>query len=154
GQLRLDVSPAETSRGRLVIQNFQVVGDQRLASVASNNRQGQRTGHGTMTFTQMEAEFRIGGGRILIDDFEVFGSELGATLTGEINYAHDSVSISGTFVPAYAVNNLFGKLPLFGQILGGGSDGGLVGVTFAVDGPWASPQMRVNPLSAVAPGFL
>ncbi len=154
GQLRLDVSPAETSRGRLVIQNFQVVGDQRLASVASNNRQGQRTGNGTMTFTQMEAEFRIGGGRILIDDFEVFGSELGATLTGEINYAHDSVAISGTFVPAYAVNNLFGKLPLFGQILGGGSDGGLVGVTFAVDGPWASPQMRVNPLSAVAPGFL
>ena len=58
------------------------------------------------------------------------------------------------FVPAYALNNLFGKLPLLGPILGGGSDGGLVGVTFAIDGPWSSPVMRVNPLSAVAPGFL
>jgi hypothetical protein len=153
GQFALDVAPGETSVGKLNVDSFQVVGDQQLASVASN-RQDQRTANGTMTFTRMTSKFRMGGGRILIDDFEVYGSELGATLGGEINYAQDRVGISGTFVPAYALNNLFGRLPLLGPILGGGSDGGLVGITFAIDGAWSSPQMRVNPLSAVAPGFL
>ena len=153
GQLLLDVVPGDSSLGKLRINSFQVVGDQQLASVASN-RSEQRQANGTMTFTRMDATFRLGGGRILIDDFEVYGNELGATMGGEINYAQDRVGISGTFVPAYALNNLFGKLPLLGPILGGGSDGGLVGVTFAIDGPWSSPVMRVNPLSAVAPGFL
>lgn len=153
GELLLDVVPGDTSLGKLRISGFQIVGDQQLASIASN-RPEQRQANGTMTFTRLDSTFRVGGGRILLDDFEVYGNELGATMGGEINYARDRVGISGTFVPAYALNNLFGKLPLLGPILGGGSDGGLVGVTFAIDGPWSSPVMRVNPLSAVAPGFL
>lgn len=154
GVLTLDVMPGQTSSGNIRIQNFQVVGDEKLTAVATN-RQDQRGNNGsTQTFTRLDTRFRMGGGRILIDDFEVYGNELGATLGGEINYAQDRVGISGTFVPAYALNNLFGKVPVFGALLGGGSSGGLVGITFAVDGAWSNPQMRVNPLSAVAPGFL
>lgn len=153
GVLTLDIKPGETSSGKIRIQNFQVIGDQQLTMVASN-RNEQRAQGATQTFTRMESKFRLGGGRILIDDFEVYGNELGATLGGEINYVQDKVGISGTFVPAYALNNLFGKVPLFGALLGGGNGGGLVGITFAIDGAWSSPQMRVNPLSAVAPGFL
>lgn len=164
GVITLDVIPGQTSSGTIRIQNFQVVGDEKLTMVASNsngnnnstnsNRSSQRAAGATQTFTRMDSKFRMGGGRILIDDFEVYGNELGATLGGEINYAQDKVGISGTFVPAYALNNLFGKVPVFGALLGGGSGGGLVGITFAIDGAWSSPQMRVNPLSAVAPGFL
>lgn len=156
GVLTLDVTPGETNIGLVRLRNFQVVGDEQLNMVASRSQQGRRNSgsNGTMTFTQLDSKFRLGGGRILIDDFEVYGNEIGASLGGEINYVADKVGISGTFVPAYALNNLFGKVPLFGQILGGGSDGGLVGITFAIDGAWSRPQMRVNPLSAVAPGFL
>jgi hypothetical protein len=153
GVITLEVKPGETSSGNIRIQNFQVVGDQQLTMVASS-RNDQRAQGATQTFTRMDSKFRLGGGRILIDDFEVYGNELGATLGGEINYVQDKVGISGTFVPAYALNNLFGKVPLFGALLGGGNGGGLVGITFAVDGAWSNPQMRVNPLSAVAPGFL
>ncbi len=155
GVITLDVVPGETSSGNVRVQNFQVVDDQQLAMVA-NTRPGEKRAptSGTMTFTRMDSKFRLGGGRVMIDDFEVYGNELGATLGGEINYMQNKVGISGTFVPAYALNNLFGKVPLLGPILGGGSDGGLVGITFAIDGPWTAPQMRVNPLSAVAPGFL
>lgn len=153
GVITVDVKPGETSSGNIRINNFQVVGDQQLSMVVSN-KQDQRAQGQTQTFTRMDSKFRLGGGRILIDDFEVYGNELGATLGGEINYVQDKVGISGTFVPAYALNNLFGKVPLFGALLGGGNGGGLVGITFAIDGAWSNPQMRVNPLSAVAPGFL
>ena len=60
----------------------------------------------------------------------------------------------GTFIPLYGLNNMFGQIPLFGIFLGGGSKEGLVGVTFEVVGPTSGPVLRVNPISAVAPGLL
>jgi hypothetical protein len=59
----------------------------------------------------------------------------------------------GTFVPLYGLNNMFGQIPIVGMILGGGSNEGLVGVTFEVVGSPGQPVLRVNPLSAVAPGL-
>lgn len=150
GVLTLDIKPGNTSTGRLRLQNFQVIGDKQLATVAHGPRAQTRG----MNFIKMDAKFRAIEGRILIDDCVVYGNELGATLTGDINYASNQVGIRGTFLPAYAINNLFGKLPLIGTILGGGSKEGLLGITFELEGPWSAPAMKVNPLSAVAPGFL
>ena len=42
----------------------------------------------------------------------------------------------------------------FGLFLGGGSNEGLVGITYEVVGPPSAPVLRVNPISAVAPGLL
>ena len=56
-------------------------------------------------------------------------------------------------MPAYGVNNLFGQLPVIG-ILVGGSQEGLIGLNYRVTGKFSSPQLTVNPLSAIAPGFL
>ncbi|MGQ4272817.1 YhdP family protein [Terrihabitans sp. B22-R8] len=150
GQLNLDIVPGDVSEARLGLRNFQVVGDQQLAAIA----RGSRPQGGGMNFTKMDARFKASAGKIVIDDCIVYGNELGATLSGEINYGADKVEIRGTFLPAYAINNLFGKLPVIGTILGGGSKEGLLGITFEMDGAWSAPRMKVNPLSAVAPGFL
>ena len=72
---------------------------------------------------------------------------------GQLDYARDSVSVRGTFIPAYALNNMFGRLPLVGPLLGGQNEG-LLGVTYEVVGAPHAPTLRVNPISAVAPGFL
>jgi hypothetical protein len=57
-------------------------------------------------------------------------------------------------VPLFGLNNMFGRLPIVGLVLGGGSNEGLVGITYEVAGPLEAPVMRVNPISAVAPGFI
>jgi hypothetical protein len=59
----------------------------------------------------------------------------------------------GTLVPLYGVNNMFGQLPIVGMFLGGSKEG-LVGITYEVVGPVGAPVLRVNPISAVAPGFI
>ena len=59
----------------------------------------------------------------------------------------------GTFVPLYGLNNMFGQIPIFGLFLGGSNEG-LLGVTYEVVGPPGAPVLRVNPISAVAPGLL
>ncbi len=62
--------------------------------------------------------------------------------------------MNGTFVPLYGLNNVVAQVPLFGPLLAGGHNEGLFAVNFRVAGRLASPDVSVNPLSAVAPGFL
>jgi hypothetical protein len=57
-------------------------------------------------------------------------------------------------VPAYGLNNAFAQVPLFGPLLGGGQYEGLFAVNFRLTGQASAPALTVNPLSAVAPGFL
>ena len=43
---------------------------------------------------------------------------------------------------------------VFGPLLGGGRNEGLFAVNFRVAGQATAPTLTVNPLSAIAPGFL
>jgi hypothetical protein len=63
------------------------------------------------------------------------------------------MAIAGTYIPAYAVNNIFGRIPILGLALGGGNNEGLFGITFQVAGPLDDVHMEINPLSAIAPGI-
>ena len=81
------------------------------------------------------------------------GPMIGATVDGYIDYMRDEVRMRGTFVPLYGLNNMFGQIPVFGLFLGGSNEG-LLGVTYEVVGPPGAPVLRVNPISAVAPGLL
>ena len=60
---------------------------------------------------------------------------------------------SGTIVPANAINSLPGRIPIIGDLLTG-RGGGVFAATYKVSGPMAEPRVTVNPLSALAPGFL
>jgi hypothetical protein len=94
------------------------------------------------------------GGQLTVSEAVVVGPQLGATLEGAVNYSADRVDLVGTFVPAYSLNNLLSRVPIIGKLLGGGEHGGLLGVTFQVRGTTGAPTVTVNPMSAVAPGFL
>jgi hypothetical protein len=59
----------------------------------------------------------------------------------------------GTFVPAYGLNNMFAQPPILGFFLGGGQKEGLIGITYEVVGSPHAPTLRVNPMSALTPGF-
>ena len=82
------------------------------------------------------------------------GALIGATIEGSIDYVGNTVRMSGTFVPMYGLNNMFGQIPIVGLFLGGGSNEGLIGVTYEVVGTPGQPVLRVNPISAMAPGVL
>ena len=77
-----------------------------------------------------------------------------APIEGWVDYATNQVRANGTFVPMYGINNIFGQIPIVGLFLGGGSNEGLIGITYEVVGTPGSPTLRVNPISAVAPGVL
>jgi hypothetical protein len=120
----------------------------------SGNPQAVRVDVNEAAFTKARVDFTRTAGRLDFKDAAIFGNQVGFTLGGFIDYARDRIDISGTFVPAYGLNNAFAQVPLFGPLLGGGQYEGLFAVNFRVSGQADAPTLTVNPLSAVAPGFL
>ena len=79
---------------------------------------------------------------------------MGLTTEGTVDFARNAIDVSGTFVPAYAVNTLLGKIPLVGVLLGGGKNEGLFAISYRAQGPLNDPKLTISPLSAIAPGIL
>jgi hypothetical protein len=154
GQLALAMDPPSSDtrakEGLINIRDFSVKGEAQLASVAGG---GQNAAQSSVAFSRLRAEFTRQNGQLTIRDGVVKGPTVGATIEGSIDYPANQVRMSGTFVPMYGLNNMFGQIPVVGLFLGGGSNEGLFGVTYEVVGTPGAPVLRVNPLSAIAPGI-
>lgn len=144
--------------GLMNIRDFVVRGESALDRVASTQTVGDGSerayaGSGGVQFSRMRVEFTKSPGKFSIHDGVVWGSSVGATVEGTLDYFRDEVRLRGTFVPAYGLNNMFNRLPIVGLFLGGSNEG-ILGITYQVVGPTTAPMLQVNPMSAVAPGFL
>jgi hypothetical protein len=145
--------------GTLSLTNFEIVGEQAMTKVVSTGatagQGGGRTGFdpGRVRFDRMVVNFGKTDQAIVISDALLRGAAVGATFNGRFDLNSSRVSINGTYLPAYQLNNFFGRLPIIGLALGGGQEGGLIGVTFKVEGTTDEPRLFINPLSAIAPGI-
>jgi hypothetical protein len=105
-------------------------------------------------FQKLTGQFSRTTGRIELHDALIYDQQMGLTARGFIDYSSDRVDLSGTFVPAYQLNNLVTHVPFVGLILGGGAHEGMFAVNYRISGPASAPTLSVNVLSAVTPGFL
>jgi hypothetical protein len=141
--------------GILNIRDFSVRGEPQLDRVIGASAAGvPGSPQGGAEFTRLRVEFTRSPGKLAIRDGVVRGPVIGATIDGQIDYAASDVHLRGTLVPLYGLNNLFGQIPIAGLLLGNGSNEGLFGITYEVVGPPGKSILRVNPISAVAPGVL
>ncbi|KRQ94583.1 DUF3971 domain-containing protein [Bradyrhizobium valentinum] len=155
GQLSLAMEPPtvepSAKEGLINVRDFSIKGEASLDRVAAGGSTGTQSG---VSFTALRAEFTRQNGQLTIRDGVVKGPMVGATIEGSIDTVANQVRMSGTFVPMYGLNNMFGQIPVLGLFLGGGSNEGLIGVTYEVVGTPGQPVLRVNPISAVMPGVL
>ena len=138
--------------GTIAIRDFSIRGEAALDRVASGAPGSLSRG---VTFSEMSAEFTRTPGRMMVRDGVVRGPVVGATIEGLIDYANNDIHMRGTFVPFYGLNNMFGlgQIPIVGLFLGGSNEG-VVGITFQATGPPSAPRITINPVSAIAPGLL
>jgi hypothetical protein len=155
GQLQLAMDPPtvepSAKDGLINVRDFSVKGESALDRVAAGASTAAQNG---ISFSRLRAEFTRQNGQLSIREGVVKGPTIGATIEGSIDYPGNQVRMSGTFVPMYGLNNMFGQIPIVGLFLGGGSNEGLIGVTYEVVGTPGQPVLRVNPISAMAPGVL
>ena len=77
-----------------------------------------------------------------------------AAFRGIVRDANGRMNVTGTFLPAYGLNNAVSKIPVLGLAFGSGRKRGLFGITFALRGDASAPGLVVNPLSLFTPGVL
>jgi Protein of unknown function len=155
GQLELAMEPptadSGAKEGLINIHNFSVKGEQALDRAVAGG--GGNGGQG-IGFTAMRAEFTRQTGLLSVRDGIMQGPAIGLTIEGSIDYNNNQVRMSGTIIPAYGLNNIAGQIPFFGIFLGNGNKEGFIGVTYEVVGTPGKPVVRVNPISAFAPGIV
>lgn len=153
GQMWVAIDPPTPDQqpqdGLLNIRDFSIRGEPSLDRVVS----GASTSPKGVEFSRMKVEFTRTQGKLAIREGLVRGPQVGATIDGNIDFARSDVRLRGTFVPLYGLNNAFGQIPIVGLFLGGTNEG-LLGITYEVVGAPNAPVLRVNPISAVAPGLL
>lgn len=149
--------PDKTVAGRIDMTDYQVQDAPVLARILSaasprgfaNFLSGQ-----PIAFSRLVGEFRWHRRGISLREIQTSGSAVGLTAEGDIDLDADTIAIQGTVVPFSTFNRLIGAIPLVGDLLVGGEGQGLFAATYTVRGKLAEPDIGVNPLAVLAPGFL
>ncbi|MGL4813284.1 MAG: hypothetical protein ACRCXM_16060, partial [Beijerinckiaceae bacterium] len=157
---------ARRQDGELIVQNFALRDEPALRRVTADGppaaageeekvqRRAIAGGKSDVPFERMRVDFVRSDGRLDIREGLLLGPIVGVTMEGIVDAPRDRVNMTGTYVPAFGLNNALAKIPVVGLFLGGPQTGSLFGVNFKVSGAFSAPTVSVNPLSAVAPGFL
>ena len=152
-----DTKPGSPLSGMLSIDKFRIVNAPVLANILTL---GSLTGiSDTMRgegifFDRLELPFAFTESRIHVKDARMSGPAIGLTMEGQIDRADDLIDMEGTLVPAYTINSFLGNVPVLGPLIVGREGEGIFAITYSVRGKADDPTVVVNPLSAIAPGFL
>ncbi|WP_307233357.1 YhdP family protein [Pararhizobium capsulatum] len=153
---------ANSWRGSIDIRKFSLINESRLQSIVSTptGSDGRSLNQAvkrdidvrSARFDRGFANVALDQNTVKLDGGIVRGVDVGATFQGVLRDKNGNMDMTGTFMPLYGLNRLFGELPLIGVLLGNGSDRGLLGITFKLTGPFDKPNLVINPLSLIAPG--
>ncbi len=105
-------------------------------------------------FTRLVAPFRLTDSALELSDARAFSQSLGLTAKGRLDLNAQTIDLQGTIVPAYFFNALLGNIPLLGKLFSPERGGGVFAASYSLRGPLADPNVSVNPLAALTPGFL
>jgi len=158
--LRANLAAAPKSgieKGLLVLRHFVVQNESALATIDSRTGKGRKLGPRRVKgqrFSKLKLPFSTDAGFVNIGDALIKGSDLGASANGRIRKSDGAMDVAGTIIPAYALNAAVSDVPLLGTLLTGGKGQGVFGLNYALQGTMNSPKFIVNPVSAIAPGFL
>jgi hypothetical protein len=152
-----DKTPGRPLTGKAEISDFRLVKASILARLLTmatlTGFVDVLTGEG-FQFNRFESDFTKTEGRLDIKLARAHGPSIGLTGTGYVDFDHHKVDMKGTVVPAYALNGILNDIPILGFVLTGGEGEGMFAVIYHATGPLEQPEISVNPLSALTPGFL
>ncbi len=126
----------------------------RILSLASLPAVASMLAGNGIPFSTLRGDFAYRDGRLLVERLLAYGGAIGATANGEVDTGRDRLDLQGTLVPAYTLNSILGNIPVIGALLLGGEGQGLFAASYRLTGSSADPEISVNPLSVLAPGFL
>ena len=100
-----------------------------------------------IVFSDVEARFDLSPTELTLLESRAIGPSIGLTMEGTYALLQKSLEVHGVITPVYLLNQIGGLVsPREGE--------GLFGFNYRLNGAVDSPQVSVNLLSGLAPGFL
>lgn len=143
--------------GQALIENFHLInapGLAKLLSVASLTGILNILRGDGISFDRFDAPFTLKDDVLITKATKMNGPSLGFTAEGWVSLRDDTLAIRGTVVPAYTLNSVLGNIPILGRLLTGGEGSGVFAATYRMTGKLDDPDVSVNPLATLTPGFL
>lgn len=126
----------------------------RILSLGSFTGMSSAVSGSGIPFASLRGSFTYSDDGVVLDKLLASGESLGLTASGSVDLVHDRLDLTGTIAPAHAINSALGKVPVIGSLLMGGEGQSLFAANYELSGSTDDPSVSVNPLSAIAPGFL
>jgi len=152
GVLEMTLNPADAPGsydGALSIEQVRVKRAPALAALLNTisvvGLLEQFAGQG-LHFSTVDARFRLTPDRLVLREASAVGASAGISMDGYYSLATRQMDMQGVLSPVYMLNAIGGAFTRRGE--------GLIGFNFALRGDAQDPDVTVNPLSALAPGFL
>jgi hypothetical protein len=160
-EVYLDGQGAAERTGTLWARDFVILGDP-IVSEVLQNADGPPTSRGRQRgvvrerfeFENLRIPFSAGHGQFVMHTGYLNGPLVGATMRGKVDFRAHVLNIGGTYVPLSGLNRALAPVPVLGPLLTGPHGEGVFGITFAIQGSLARPEVIVNPFSLVTPGIL
>jgi AsmA-like C-terminal region len=164
GAVNLEVNldgqgPAERT-GTLWVRDFLVLGDPIVSEVlqSADGTQAQANKRRTVQREQFEFQimrvpFSVGHGQFVMHDAVINGQLVSASVRGKVDFRAQTLNVGGTYVPMSVFMRAPAEIPIVGPFLTGPRGEGMFGITFAIQGSMARPEVIVNPLSIITPGI-
>ena len=143
--------------GELTLKDFRVQNAPiltRILSLASFTGFFDMLRGSGISFASAVVPFTLEADTITIAQAKAHGAALGLNGSGTVNFPGGLLAIEGTVVPSYTLNTMVDKIPFIGELITGGKGEGLIAAKVSLKGKPGDPDVSVNPLSILTPGFL
>jgi hypothetical protein len=159
-EVNLDGQGAVERQGTLWARDILVLGDPVISEVLQQGTDGTPQGGTRRTVVREQFEFQllrvpfsVGHGQFVMHDAAIRGLVVSAHMRGKVDFRQQTLNVGGTYVPMSGLMRVPAEIPIFGPLLTGPRGEGLFGITFAIQGSMARPDVIVNPLSLITPGI-
>lgn len=105
----------------------------------------EMSGQGIL-FSEIEGRMRLSPTTLTVLEGSAVGPSIGLSMNGVVDTERGTLDLRGAISPIYLVNGIGSVLTRKGE--------GLIGFNYTLTGSMENPQVFVNPLSGLAPGFL
>lgn len=158
--VKLDEDGNGGTSGEITIDNFDVVQNNffiKLFSLPSLTVSPQTVKEvmegGALKFDTLICPVNINGSQIKFRKCIAKGQTINIKLSGVIDLDTNTVKMEGIFIPKNILNSIVKEIPLIGKVLSGGNNEGVIATSFKIEGSLNEPQIIINPLSTLTPGF-
>ena len=102
---------------------------------------------------KLKSEFTLEDGIVDLKKYEAYGPDIGFSNQGKIYLRKKEIDLEGAIIPMVTLNKIIGSIPVLGKILTNERKG-IWSFVFTITGDLNEPDVKVNPIKTITPGFI